>query len=175
VAEAGSGSQASYQFCVDGLATLLSKLRTPGGVPGARSAAAVRRLRKLPAPAAAGAPAAAAAAAPAADGDADVLAGPLCNSCWQRGHYKSNRLCPNFGKTALEKLRAFGRAKRVRRSPLFDTSSDEAEESDEEDGNDNVCTRLRPAGRDFRVRHLFTLLARRVPVGGLPRSGHQPG
>jgi len=139
VAEAGSGSQASYQFCVDSLATLLSKLRSPGGVPGARSAAAVRRLRKLPAPAAAGAPAAAAAAAPAADGDADVLAGPLCNSCWQRGHYKSNRLCPNFGKAALEKPRAFGRAKRVRRGPLFDTSSDKAEESDEEDGNDNVC------------------------------------
>jgi hypothetical protein len=75
---------------------------------------------------------------PAADGDAGPLAGPLCNSCWQRGHYKSNSRCPNFGKAALEKPRAFGQAKRVR-VPLFSTSSDEAEESDEEDGNDNVC------------------------------------
>ena len=97
----------------------------------------MRRLRQLAAPAAAGAPAAATAAvAPAAA--AGGLTGPLCNSCWQRGHYKSNRQCPNFGKPALEQPRAFGRAKRVR-SALFDSSSDEAEESAEEDGNDNVC------------------------------------
>ena len=139
VAEVGAATMEGYQTSIDGLAQLLTKLRLPGA-PGA--AAPARRPRKLVAAAATAAAAAVAAAVPAANGDADGLAGPLCNSCWQRGHYKSNRHCPNFGKPAIEKPRAFGRAKRFR-GALFETSSDEAEaaaeDSNEEDGNDNVC------------------------------------
>jgi hypothetical protein len=160
VAEAGAGSQASYQVSIDGLAALLSKLRVPVGVPGGNGAAApVRCQPQLAAPSAAAAPAGTAATAAAADGEADGLTGPLCNSCWQRGHDKSNRICSNFGKPPPAKPGGFGQAKRVRRA-LLESSSDEAEakESEEEDGNANVCHSCQSGG-------LFE-------CDGCPRSWH---
>jgi hypothetical protein len=130
VAEVGAATSAGYQTCLDGFAQLMTKLRLPAGAAGA--AAPAGRRKGIAA-------AAHDAAAPDAGGEDMEPGGPLCHGCWERGHNKNNRMCPNFGKPPLAKPSAFGRAKRVRELMASGTSSDEAEDSDEEDGNDNVC------------------------------------
>ena len=125
VAAIGAESHAAFTASIGGLTALLSQLRNPGGEPGA--AALARRGG-----AAGGAAKGAAARATAATAPRE------CHSCWgflPFPHNQRNRQCPNFGKPPLPRPGAAAAARIVADLP----DSSEGEESEEEDGHENVC------------------------------------
>jgi hypothetical protein len=135
VAQVGAETAGGYTVAVEGLGQLLSRLRQPNA-----GSVAMRRQRAAPG-------AAFDAALTGVEGAATAATGPTCRSCWGKlpfPHNKNNRRCPNFGKEPLPDPRALALAPaRTVRHGLADlvsaSSDEEAESSDMEDGNSNVC------------------------------------
>jgi len=143
VAAVGAETAGGYATAMNGLTRLLSELRLPAAGP-----APARRARAAPRTAAA-----AAAAGAAAEGGGGAAVGPTCRSCWgmlPKPHYRSNKLCPNYGKPPLPEPSAHAMPRTVRgggEALGAGPGSSEEDDSAPEDGNENVCHHCSEAGK----------------------------
>jgi len=136
LADLGGADAALYRRAREGLAQLISDLRSPAAAP-----AAARETRGR-------AGAHVAAAAPLAEVGEGGRALEQCRACWGFGHRSTNRTCTRFKLAPLPKPADVARAPAVtlrrKRAPMFDEEEEEEEEeaekaAAEEDSHENVC------------------------------------
>ena len=133
LADLGGADATLYRRAREGLAQLISDLRSPAAAPAAARATLGRAGSR------------GAAAAPLAEVEEGGRALEQCRACWGFGHRSTNRTCTRFKLAPLPKPADVARAPAVtlrrKRVPMFDDDEEEAEEAaaEEEDSHENVC------------------------------------
>jgi hypothetical protein len=134
LAETGSMSASTFEVVMAGLAALHDKAR--GAVTAPRGAAPTRGQAQ--------AAAAVAEAAPQSR---------VCQACWQPGHNRRNRLCPQHGLPSLPRPEGRGAAGAVRVVSRGRRRDDDEEGEEEDEGEEEGSEGPADSGRNDNVCH----------------------